>query len=93
VNKKVMKAVAHLGTPSRTNIGADKDRDKRQRAAIDAYAKASGYAVIDTYYDAAVSGADPVVDRPGFTRYSSPCSRMALGRSLSKAPTDSPATS
>ena len=45
----------------------DKDSDKRQRAAIEAYAKAAGYEIVDTFYDAAVSGADPVTDRPGFT--------------------------
>ena len=36
------------------------------RAAIDAYASAAGLEIVDTYYDAAVSGADPVTDRPGF---------------------------
>jgi hypothetical protein len=33
----IRKAVAYLRTSSRTNVGADKDSDKRQRAAIDAY--------------------------------------------------------
>jgi DNA invertase Pin-like site-specific DNA recombinase len=60
------KAVAYLRTSSATNVGGDKDSEKRQRAAIEAYAKLSGYEVIDTYYDAAVSGADPVHERPGF---------------------------
>jgi DNA invertase Pin-like site-specific DNA recombinase len=31
-----------------------------------AYAKVNGFDIVDTYYDAAVSGADPVGDRPGF---------------------------
>ena len=35
-------------------------------ATIEAYAKASGYEIVDTFYDAAVSGADPVGARPGF---------------------------
>ena len=56
-----------MRTSSRTNVGADKDSDKRQRAAVEAYAKAAGYEIVDTFYDAAVSGADPVTDRPGFT--------------------------
>jgi DNA invertase Pin-like site-specific DNA recombinase len=43
-----------------------KDSDKRQLAAISAYAKANGFDVVGTYYDAAVSGADPVTDRAGF---------------------------
>ena len=64
--KEVKKAVAYQRTSSRTNVGADKDSDKRQRAAIEAYAKASGYELVDTFYDAAVSGADPVGARPGF---------------------------
>ena len=61
-----MKAVAYLRTSSRTNVGADKDSDKRQRAAIEAYAKTAGYELVDTFYDAAVSGADPVSERSGF---------------------------
>jgi DNA invertase Pin-like site-specific DNA recombinase len=60
------KAVAYLRTSSPTNCGADKDSDKRQLLAINAYAKAAGYDVVGVYYDAAVSGADPVMDRPGF---------------------------
>jgi DNA invertase Pin-like site-specific DNA recombinase len=56
----------YLRTSSRTNVGADKDSDKRQRAAIEAYAKAAGYEIVDTFYDAAVSGADPVGERSGF---------------------------
>jgi DNA invertase Pin-like site-specific DNA recombinase len=66
MGKEVKKAVAYLRTSSRTNVGADKDSDKRQRAAIEVYAKASGYEIVNTFYDAAVSGADPVGVRPGF---------------------------
>ena len=58
--------MAYLRTSSRTNVGADKDSDKRQRAAIEAYAKAAGYEIAETFYDAAVSGADPVSERSGF---------------------------
>ena len=64
--KELIKAVAYLRTSSRTNTGPDKDSDKRQRAAIDAYAKANGVEIVGEYYDAAVSGADPVGGRPGF---------------------------
>ena len=59
-------AVAYLRTSSAANVGADKDSDKRQRAAIEAFAKRAGFAIIGEYYDAAVSGADPVDQRPGF---------------------------
>jgi len=65
---KLVEAVAYMRTSSATNIGEGKDSDKRQRAAIEAYAKAAGYTVAagDWFYDAAVKGADPVTARPGF---------------------------
>jgi DNA invertase Pin-like site-specific DNA recombinase len=46
--------------------GADKDSEKRRRAAIEAYTKTSGYEIAETFYDAAVSGADLVSERSGF---------------------------
>jgi len=61
-------AVAYLRTSSAANVGADKDSDKRQRAAIEAFAKANHYTVVEEFYDAAVSGADPIGERPGFKR-------------------------
>jgi DNA invertase Pin-like site-specific DNA recombinase len=60
------KAVAYYRTSSAANVGADKDSEKRQRAAVEAYAKAAGCEIVETFYDAAVSGADPVHERPGF---------------------------
>jgi DNA invertase Pin-like site-specific DNA recombinase len=64
--KNLKQAVGYLRTSSAANVGADKDSEKRQRSAIEAYAKASGVEVVGWYYDEAVSGADHVVDRPGF---------------------------
>jgi DNA invertase Pin-like site-specific DNA recombinase len=64
--RAITKAVAYLRTSSKANVGADKDSDKRQLAAIEAYARAAGYELVDTFYDAAVSGADPVSERSGF---------------------------
>src|SRR4051812_41110923 len=61
-----VQAVAYLRTSSATNIGADKDSDKRQRDAIAGFAERAGFVIVDTFYDAAVSGADPVDARPGF---------------------------
>jgi DNA invertase Pin-like site-specific DNA recombinase len=55
-----------MRTSSATNCGDDKDSEKRQRAAIQAYADRAGIAIVDWYYDQAVSGADPVASRPGF---------------------------
>lgn len=61
------KAVAYLRTSSATNVGTDKDSAKRQMAAITAYAKSASFdIVLPPYYDAAVSGADPIDTRPGF---------------------------
>src|SRR5262249_13498943 len=64
--KQRKSAFAYLRTSSATNAGPDKDSDKRQRAAIAAFAKARGYQLVGEYYDAAVSGADPIAERPGF---------------------------
>lgn len=61
------KAIAYLRTSSAANVGADKDSDKRQRAAIEAYAKREKWEVIEEFYDADVSGADPIETRPGFS--------------------------
>jgi DNA invertase Pin-like site-specific DNA recombinase len=61
-----VKAVAYMRTSSATNVGADKDSEKRQSAAITAYAKRAGLSVIDWFYDPAVSGADPIETRPCF---------------------------
>jgi DNA invertase Pin-like site-specific DNA recombinase len=63
---KLRLAVAYLRTSSAASVGADKDSDKRQRAAIEAFAKPAGFTIVEEYYDAAVSGADPVDQRPGF---------------------------
>jgi DNA invertase Pin-like site-specific DNA recombinase len=59
-------AFAYLRTSSATNAGPEKDSDKRQRAAIAAFAKAHGYVIAEEFYDAAISGADPINERPGF---------------------------
>jgi DNA invertase Pin-like site-specific DNA recombinase len=59
-------AVAYLRTSSAASVGADKDSDKRQRVAIEAFAKRAGFTIVEEYYDAAVSGADLVDQRPGF---------------------------
>jgi DNA invertase Pin-like site-specific DNA recombinase len=45
---------------------AAKDSEARQRKAIESYAKSAGVAIVDWFYDAAVSGADPIETRPGF---------------------------
>jgi DNA invertase Pin-like site-specific DNA recombinase len=52
---------------SAANVGSDKDSDKRQRAAIEAYAKRDKWEVVEEFYDADVSGADPIESRPGLS--------------------------
>jgi DNA invertase Pin-like site-specific DNA recombinase len=59
-------AVAYLRTSSAANVGADKDSDRRQREAIKAFAARAGFTMVDEFYDAAVSGRDPIETRPGF---------------------------
>ena len=54
-------AVAYLHTSSApTRIS-----DKRQRAAIQGYAKRAGLEIVGEYYDPGVSGADPIEGRKG----------------------------
>jgi DNA invertase Pin-like site-specific DNA recombinase len=60
-------AVAYFRTSSATNVGADKDSLKRQQDAARACAASRGLEIVHEYYDAAVSGADPVDSRPGFS--------------------------
>lgn len=61
------KAVAYLRTSSAANVGEDKDSHRRQLAAIQNYARRAGYLIeLPPYYDAAVSGADPIESRNGF---------------------------
>ena len=62
------KAFAYLRTSSATNVGADKDSNKRQRAAILGWAKANKFEVVGEYYDEAIKGADPIHTRPAFAQ-------------------------
>ena len=57
-------AIAYLRTSSAANV--EGDSAERQRIAIRNYANRAGLKLAAEFYDAAVSGADPVEDRPGF---------------------------
>jgi DNA invertase Pin-like site-specific DNA recombinase len=57
-------ALAYLRTSSAQNVGGDSDQ--RQREAITRFATTHGYELVGEFYDAAVSGADPIESRPGF---------------------------
>ena len=67
---KKIQAVSYLRTSSAANVAdeknPDRDSDKRQRAAVAAYAKRAGVQIVDEYYDEAVSGADHIDTLPGF---------------------------
>jgi hypothetical protein len=52
-HKEKVKAVAYIRTSSAANVGADKDSEKRQRAAIEAFAKRSGFVLVDEFSDPA----------------------------------------
>src|ERR1700678_452295 len=56
-----MTACAYYRTSSATNVGADKDSLKRQQDAVRAFAVGRAIKIVREYYDAAVSGADPVI--------------------------------
>jgi DNA invertase Pin-like site-specific DNA recombinase len=58
------RAAAYLRTSSAANV--DGDSAHRQNAAVMAYAARAGLAVVVCFWDAAVSGADPVETRTGF---------------------------
>lgn len=60
------RAVAYYRTSSAANVGDDKDSMQRQDVAVQSYAQPRGIDVEKHFYDAAVSGADPVTERKGF---------------------------
>ena len=49
--KELTNAIAYFRTSSAANVGADKDTLPRQRAAVEAFAKAAGYELIAEYRD------------------------------------------
>ena len=59
-------AVAYFRTSSATNVGPNKDSLKRQSDGVQAYAKSKKLKIVREFYDPAVSGADPIQNRPGF---------------------------
>jgi DNA invertase Pin-like site-specific DNA recombinase len=63
---KRKEAVGYLRTSSATNVGADKDSAKRQRAAIEGHAKSAGYVIVQWFDDDAVRGDNDIKNRPGF---------------------------
>jgi DNA invertase Pin-like site-specific DNA recombinase len=66
--KKPIEAFGYMRTSSATNVGTDKDSEKRQRAAIEGYARHAGLVIVDWFHDPNVKGADHVTARPGFAK-------------------------
>jgi DNA invertase Pin-like site-specific DNA recombinase len=65
-NGNVKTACAYYRTSSAANVGENKDSLQRQQDAVRSYAEAHGFEIVKEYYDAAISGADPLTERPGF---------------------------
>jgi len=70
--------VAYYRTSSAANVGPDKDSQRRQAEAVEGYARGR-YGIATSFYDAAVSGADPVDTRPGFAELLSYCDANQIG--------------
>ena len=90
---KRVEVVGYMRTSSATNVGDGKDSEARQRKAIEGYAEASGAVIVDWFYDAAVSGADPIEVRPGFAELLARIADNGVARSSSRRQTASPAIS
>jgi len=63
--KNATNALAYYRTSSAANL--EGDSLERQQAAVKRYATLTGIEVVGEFYDAAVSGADPIDTRPGFS--------------------------
>lgn len=64
--RKLEPAAAYYRTSSAANVGDDKDSLRRQQDAVISYARVTGLRVVREFYDPAVSGGDPIDERPGF---------------------------
>jgi len=78
MSAKFSTSVAYFRTSSAANVGSEKDSERRQAEAVAAYA-AGRYEITKTFYDAAISGADPIDARPGFVRLLDYCQEHGIG--------------
>lgn len=62
----MIKAVAYYRTSSASGVGDDKDSENRQRSAVQKHASINDTVIVKEFYDAAVSGADHLIERDGF---------------------------
>jgi hypothetical protein len=70
--EKRVQASGYLRTLSAANVRDGKDSEQRQRLAIERHAEAAGFAIVGWFFDAAVSGADPVEAPPRLCRHARP---------------------
>src|SRR5215470_4142248 len=71
-------AVAYYRTSSASNVGADKDSQRRQADAVEVHAKGR-HDLVEAFNDPAISGADPVASRPGFAAMLGYCEDHSVG--------------
>ena len=67
------KVVMYMRTSSAANVGDDKDSESRQRARCQEFADNRSMTIMQEYKDPAVSGTDPLISRPGFSRMVADC--------------------
>src|SRR5262245_4585550 len=63
-------AIAYLRTSSASNVGADKDSQRRQRQAVAGFAKRNDFELVGEHYDAAVRGGTRLTQAQTARRYS-----------------------
>jgi DNA invertase Pin-like site-specific DNA recombinase len=80
------KAFAYLRTSSASNAGIDKDTDKRQIAAIEAYAKRHDMQIVGKYHDIGIKGSDPIMERPGFSAMIADAAKKKIKTILVESP-------
>ena len=66
MDRNPSRAAAYFRTSSAANVGDHKDSLRRQQEAVRQYARSHGLKIVEEFYDAAVSGADPINERPAF---------------------------
>jgi DNA invertase Pin-like site-specific DNA recombinase len=88
----MQKAFAYYRT---SNAHMDEDNQEsltRQQVAVERYAKQAGFDIVDSVYDAAVSGADPIDQRPGFAEALKRIAANGVRTIIVKQPPASPVT-
>ena len=67
------KCVGYMRTSTKTNVGENKDSDKRQMRTIKNFCKTQKYNLVETFYDKNISGTKPLDERPELLRAAEYC--------------------